>query len=98
MSFGGHVIDMVNRMNQNRAQRPSNRSKFKENNREVCHSENEKNKSHPVYKTVSKTTLTEIKKQIKERTNAEEKRAQMYYGILIIVGILLISLMLYWLQ
>ena len=35
MGFGaGHVLDMINRMKQNRALRPSNRSKFKENNRD----------------------------------------------------------------
>jgi len=38
MSFGGHVFDMINRMKQNRAQRPSNRAKFKENNRTLIYS------------------------------------------------------------
>lgn len=35
MGFGaGHILDMNNRIKQNRAQRPSNREKFKGKNRE----------------------------------------------------------------
>lgn len=34
MSHSGHVFDMINRLKQNRAQRSSNRAKFKGNNRD----------------------------------------------------------------
>jgi hypothetical protein len=42
MSGSGHVQDMNNRIKQNRAQRPSKRPKFKENNRENIYSDSDK--------------------------------------------------------
>ena len=40
MSHGaGHILDMINRMKQNRALRPTNRQKFKGNNRGIINSE-----------------------------------------------------------
>lgn len=61
MSFGGHTLDMIHRMKQNRAQRPSNRAKFKENNRNLIYSKD--SKSNPLqFKTVSEKELKEIKK------------------------------------
>jgi len=40
MSHGaGHILDMINRMKQNRALRSSNKQKFKGNNRGIINSE-----------------------------------------------------------
>ena len=75
MSFGaGHIQDMNNRMKQNRAQRPSNRPKFKENNREAIYSEGHKEKKRPRFKTLSKVELVKLKSQIREKFNVEHKR------------------------
>lgn len=66
----GHVLDMINRMKQNRAQRPSNRDKFKQNNREGIYSSEVKEK--PKFKTVPEKELLKIKEQI--QTNAKKQR------------------------
>ena len=98
MSFGGHVIDMVNRTNQNRAQRPSNRSKFKENNRDQIHSEVEKKQEHPIYKTILKAELMELKTQIRNQAAIERKKEIIFYGLFIICGLVLVSLLLFWMN
>ncbi len=74
MSGFGHVQDMNNRIKQNRAQRPSKRPKFKENNRENIYSDSDKKVNRPNFKTVSEEELIEILKHIRERA-AKEKRA-----------------------
>lgn len=81
MSFGGHVIDMINRMKANRAQRPSNRSKFKENNRSGIYNEKTERLQ---FKTVSEKELIEIKKQIRLRAKAEKRKELIIYGIVIV--------------
>ncbi len=98
MGFGaGHVQDMNNRIKQNRAQRPSNRAKFKENNREGIYS-TEKKTQKPKFKTVSKKELTEIKNQIRERAKAERKKEQLIYGTYLVCGLILIIGILIWLN
>lgn len=90
MGFGaGHVQDMINRMKQNRAQRPSNRSKFKENNREGIYSIDKKSQQ-PKFKTVPEKELNEIKNRIRERAKAERKKELIIYGIIILCGLILL--------
>ena len=55
---------MNNRIKQNRAQRPSNRVKFKENNREAIYS-SEKSSDRPTFKTVPEKELIKIKERIR---------------------------------
>ncbi len=98
MGYGaGHVMDMINRMKQNRAQRPSNRAKFKENYREGIYSTNKKSK-RPNFKTVSEKELNKIKKQIRERAKIERKKERLIYGIFIICGLISIIGILIWLN
>lgn len=98
MSYGaGHVMDMINRMKQNRAQRPSNRPKFKENNRDGIYS-TDKKKQRPNFKTVSEKELTEIKKRIRKRAKSERKRELLFYGIFIVFGLISIIGILIWLN
>jgi len=74
MSHGaGHIMDMINRLKQNRAQRPSNRKKFKENNREGIYSAAESSQK-PNFKTVPKEQLKKIKAQIRKKAKADKKR------------------------
>ncbi len=54
MSGSGHVQDMNNRIKQNRAQRPSKRPKFKENNRENIYQVSNKKINRPNFKTARK--------------------------------------------
>jgi hypothetical protein len=87
MSYGaGHVLDMINRMKQNRAMRPSKRSKFKENNREGIHA------TTPIYerpnfRTVSKEQLDSVKKQIQARAAVDRIKERIIYIICITVVI-----------
>jgi len=85
----GHVLDMINRMKQNRAQRPSNRSKFKENNRDAIYASDKKSQ-HPNFKTVSEIELNKIKNRIQERAKAERKKEIIVYGVLILCGLVLL--------
>ncbi len=50
----GHLQDMNNRMKQNRAMRPSKKSKFKSNNRGTIYSGNSSENNAPKYNTASK--------------------------------------------
>jgi hypothetical protein len=93
----GHVMDMINRMKQNRAQRPSNRSKFKENNRDGIYSSDKKSRK-PSFKTVPEKELTEIKNRIRERAKAEQKKERIITGILILFGIISLIGILIWLK
>ncbi|RCS28534.1 hypothetical protein DUT90_00030 [Polaribacter sp. WD7] len=83
----GHVLDMINRMKQNRAQRPSNRSKFKENNRDGIYSSDKKSRQ-PNFKTVPEKELIEIKNRIRERAKTEQKKERIIIGISILFGII----------
>lgn len=96
MGFGaGHIMDMANRMRQNRAQLASKRSKFKENNREGIYSSNKK-PQHPSYKTLSEEELNQRKKQIRERAKSERKKERIFLGFLIFLGIIALIGVIIW--
>ncbi len=98
MAFGaGHVQDMNNRIKQNRAQRPSNRPKFKENNREGIYSTDKKTE-RPNFKTVPEKELTELKIKIRKRAEKERKKERLIFGIFIVFGLILIIGILIWLN
>ncbi|MDG4715495.1 hypothetical protein [Winogradskyella marincola] len=84
----GHVLDMINRMKQNRAQRPSNRDKFKQNNREGIYSSEVKKK--PKFKTVSEEELLKIKEQIKANVQKQRKKEIKIFSIVFILIILIV--------
>jgi hypothetical protein len=74
MSFGaGHIMDMINKVKQNRDLRTSNRRKFKNQNREIIYKNSEKNLAVPKYKTLPKAELDELKKQIKAKSKRNNK-------------------------
>lgn len=97
MSFGGHTLDMIHRMKQNRAQRPSNRAKFKENNRPLIYSKN--SKPNPLqFKTISDKELKTIKSQIRKRAKVAQKKERIFYGISISCILAIIVWILIWMQ
>lgn len=96
MSGSGHVQDMNNRIKQNRAQRPSKRPKFKENNRENIYQESNKKINRPNFKTVPEKELIEIIKRIRERAEKERKRAFLIYRIFFFTGLAVIVALLIW--
>ncbi|WP_283642839.1 hypothetical protein [Croceibacter atlanticus] len=98
MAFGaGHVQDMNNRMKQNRAQRPSNRPKFKENNRDGIYSTDKKTE-RPNFKTVPEKELTEIKKRIRKRAEKKQRKERLIFGIFIVCALISIIGILIWLN
>ena len=98
MSGSGHVQDMNNRIKQNRAQRPSKRPKFKENNRENIYQDSDKKVNRPNFKTVPEEELIEILKHIRKRAEKERKRAFLIYGIFFFTGLAVIVALLIWMN
>ncbi|MFV0565229.1 MAG: hypothetical protein ACK5NB_05270 [Flavobacteriaceae bacterium] len=98
MSFGaGHIMDMINRMKQNRAQRPSNRSKFKENNREAIYS-TEKEVERPIFKTIPEEELDKIKTKIRKQAKTERIKYRIINGAVVLFGLILFIGLLVWLK
>ena len=73
----GHIQDMINRMRQNRASRPSNRSRFKENNREAIY-EKTPFQEKPNFKEVSPKTFLRVNSQFREK--AAKERKEIYFS------------------
>ncbi len=96
-SGAGHVFDMINRMKQNRAQRPSNRGKFKENNRDGIYSEDIQ-PERPNFKTIPEKELIEIKKRIRERSQADQKKTRIFYGFFLVCGLIALISILIWIS
>lgn len=93
MVFGpGH--DMMNKMKQNRSQKPSNRSKFKEKITDVIYTADKESKQLQ-FKNVSEEELTELTKQIRENANTERKKERLLLVTLNICGLVSISLIWY---
>ena len=86
----GHILDMINRLKQNRAIRPSNKAKFKEHNRETIYSKRRKIK----FKTVPKEKLEEIKNQIRARVKSERKKEAIFYLASVALVLVMLALML----
>lgn len=95
-SGAGHVFDMINRMKQNRAQRTSQRAKFKEGNREGIYSEIKPER--PNFRSVPETELLAVKKQIRKRAKAAQKRTLILYGAFVFCGVLLLIAFLIWIN
>ncbi|MBP2833017.1 hypothetical protein J8281_12540 [Aquimarina sp. U1-2] len=62
----GHIVDMINRMKDNRALRSSNRSTFKENNGGKIYSK-DRQSPKPYFRTIPEKKVLEIKDQTGKR-------------------------------
>lgn len=86
MSFGGHVLEMIILLKNNRAQRPSQRKKFKEDYPEGSRS----NPTAPKplqFAEVSKEELEKVKKRIREKAKKGRKQRMAFGLILVLIGI-----------
>lgn len=95
MSHGaGHILDMINRLKQNRALRPSNRQKFKERNRDIIHTGQHKLKD----KKISAKELAVIKKRIKEKAKKTRHQQNIIVAVIFMITATIIFLVLkrYW--
>ena len=90
MSSAGHVLDMINRMKQNRAIRTSNKQKFRSNNREATHSDKGAGALH--YKEVTTEELEKVKSKIRLKARFERKKEIFVITFFIVIVIILIFL------
>ena len=86
MSSAGHVLDMIKRIRQNRALRPSNRQRFKENNRENIYTDNVDPVDRLNFKIVTEEKLSGLKKQIRQRAERERKEELVLYVVFLAIG------------
>ncbi|MBS9766267.1 MAG: hypothetical protein KGV44_01850 [Flavobacteriaceae bacterium] len=95
MSSGaGHIMDMVNRVKQNRTLLSSHRSKFKGNNRDTIYSSKKDNQLK--LKTLPKEELNKRKQKIREQAKAEQKKDIIIYTFLAIcITIALIGILMW---
>ncbi|WP_420602341.1 hypothetical protein [Flagellimonas sp.] len=78
-----HIQDMNNRIRQNREQRPSNRAKFKENNRAAIHTKVDGKETQPSFKTADAQELESIKSSIREKAKIENRKIKAFYYFLV---------------
>jgi len=83
MSSAGHILDMINRMKQNKALRK--RKKFKEDNRENSYSEKSARTTEYDFPTVSVAEMELIKTQIKQAAKLNDRRA--LYVLVIVIAV-----------
>lgn len=79
----GHVQDMNNRMKRNRAQRPSNKSKFKKSNRNTKYSSENKIEKL-MFKTIPENELIKSKKYIRKKAKIRRIREGIILGIILL--------------
>ncbi|TXK70863.1 hypothetical protein [Mesonia sp. HuA40] len=98
MSYGaGHIMDMISRMKQNRNLRPSNRSKFKENNRQSINSTAD-GQEKPFFKKIAPDKLKQINAQIQFEAKRQRKKERLIYGVFYICFALALIRLLVWLH
>ena len=92
MGFGaGHMQDMNNRIKQNRAARPSKRSKFKKNNREAIFSKEKASEKFIQKEQISEEELAVLKKQIRAKAKKERKKAFVIYVFFIFMTLAILT-------
>ncbi len=72
--MSGSIQDMNNRVNQNRSLKPSNRARFKENNRDNIYSDSEPSPTKLTFKKISEIELKKIKERIKNKALKDRTR------------------------
>lgn len=93
MSGAGHVADMNNRLNRNRALKPSNRRRFKEGNRETIYSDCVPVATKLTFKVVPTQELITIKNKIRNRAKGDRRKsAIVFIGIVMALLLTIIAL------
>lgn len=96
MSYGaGHILDMIQRMKQNRSLKPSHRNRFKDQLRDGIYVE-DTDPERLYFSEVSEEELHRIKLQIRYEALQQRKRERVAYGIAIFVVVIFILLVLLW--
>ncbi len=88
MSSAGHILDMINRIKQNKTLRK--RKKFRENNRENSYTEKFDIATEYDFPTVSETEMQRIKTKIRQVAKFNNRRSLYVLAIVIVlVGLVL---------
>jgi hypothetical protein len=88
MNFGaGHVMDMVNRIKQNHAIRPSNRARFKENQRQAIF-ENNTQSNVLRFRVFCKLEVAKIKSEIRRRKRLQSTIEKGLFALVFTCGAL----------
>ncbi len=82
----GHIMDMNNRMKQNRSMKTSKKEKFKSHSRDVIHSDEKKTKWN--IRRISKVRLDKIRRRIKEKAIWEQKKEKLVFAFVALIVIL----------
>ena len=81
----GHIFDIINRMKANRALRPSNRNKFKSNNREGIYTKNTVSDVTYNFPEISEAEMEKIKTRIREKARKEIRKQRILMLVIIVV-------------
>ncbi|MFN3639347.1 MAG: hypothetical protein ACK4UK_00370 [Flavobacterium sp.] len=96
MSYGaGHIMDMIQRMKQHRALKPSNRNTFKGQLRDSIHVEDTLHE-RLYFPEVTEEELQRIKVEIRYKAMLHRRRERWAYGVAIAVVVVLMLLVLLW--
>ncbi|MBU2904821.1 MULTISPECIES: hypothetical protein [Arenibacter] len=80
--MSGSIQDMNNRVNQNRSLKPSNRARFKDNNRDNIYSDTVPALTKLNFKKVSEIELKKIKDRIKNRALKDRNREMFIFLVI----------------
>lgn len=99
MSGGaGHIADMNNRLKQNRAQRPSNKAKFKGANRPQVYDQKSPSAQRPIFQQPDEKKLQVILDKIRLQAVKSHKRETMVSFLLLLFTVLALILFFYWIR
>lgn len=84
MSSAGHILDMLKRIRQNRSLRPSNRQKFKGDNREAMYTETqEENKAS--FKEFPESQVKEVVNTIRREARSKRRKEFLFLALIILM-------------
>ncbi|QLE00848.1 hypothetical protein HX109_04430 [Galbibacter sp. BG1] len=90
MAFGaGHVLDMINRMKQNRAQRPSQKAKFDTKNTGYSRTDFK----CPKYVELSPEKLKAFQLKIRTQAHREKRKEHILFAAFGFIGLVLLLLL-----
>ncbi|WP_422082341.1 hypothetical protein [Ulvibacterium sp.] len=89
MSSAGHILDMLKRIRQNRSLRPSNRQKFKEDNREVIYNETYK-ENKASFKEFPESQVKEVVNTIRREAKAKRRKEFAFLALVILIVVAIV--------
>ena len=89
MSSAGHILDMLKRIRQNRSLRPSNRQKFKGDNREAIYTETyEENKA--LFQEFPESQVKEVVNTIRREAKFKRRKEFAFLALVILIVVAIV--------